>query len=307
MSRRHWALLLALAAIWGASYLFIEIALRDFSSSMVAAIRIVLGALVLTPVLLGSGVLRTLQGRWGIVVFVAMAQVAAPFVLIGEGQEEIPSALAGILVASAPVFTAILAVAFVPEERSEGLRLVGVLVGIGGVVILLGVDLGGSGEELLGGFAIVLASLGYAIGALIIRRRLNDVDPVGLAAVVLAVSAAITLPLAVATWPAEAPGLGPLAAITVLGAVGTGIAFAIYFRLLAEVGAARAFIVTYLAPGFAVVYGVVLLDEELTVATFAGLAAILAGAYLAVEGRLPWRPSATGRSPRSPGDSLPGP
>ena len=230
-----------------------------------------------------------------------------PFVLIGEGQEEIPSALAGILVASAPVLTAILAFAFVPEERSQGWQLFGVLLGIGGVAVLLGVDLGDSGEELLGGLAIVLASLGYAIGGLTIRRRLADVDPVGLAVVVLTISGAAALPLAIATAPAEMPGVGPIAAVAALGALGTGVAFAIFYRLIAEVGTARSFIVTYLAPGFAVVYGVVLLDEELTVATFAGLAAILAGAYLAVEGRLPWRPSARGPSRQSPAGSPPGP
>lgn len=302
MNRRHWTLLLALAAIWGASYLFIAIGLRDFSPGMVGFIRVALGALVLVPVVWGTGVLDSLRGRWALVAFVALVQVAAPFVLIGEGQEEIPSALAGILVASAPVFAAILAVMFVPDERSQGLQLVGVGAGIAGVAVLLGVDLGGSGSELLGGLAIVLASLGYAVGGLTVKRRLKEVDPIGLAAAVLALSAVMVAPLAVATAPSEMPGLGPIAALAALGAIGTGIAFGIFYRLIAEVGTGRTFIVTYLAPGFAVVYGATLLDEELTVSTFVGLGLILAGSLLAVEGRLPWQRRAVGAPGGAPVD-----
>jgi drug/metabolite transporter (DMT)-like permease len=294
MHRRDWTLLLILAAIWGSSYLFIKIGLRDLSPAMVAFLRVALGAAVLVPIARQRGALGGLSAVWGMLALVALVQVAAPFLLIAGGEEEIPSSLAGILVASVPIFTAILAIFFDHEDRSEGLRAVGVLTGIVGVALLLGVDLSGSGVELLGGLAVVLASLGYAIGGLLVKKRLAAVQPLGIASAVMVFSAIMLAPVAALTAPGGAPGVGPLAAVAVLGILGTGIAFAIFYLLLARVGPSRSFVVTYLAPGFAVIYGTLLLDEGITVSTIGGLALILAGSFLAVEGRLP------GRGPREP-------
>jgi drug/metabolite transporter (DMT)-like permease len=290
MDRRSWSLLLVLGAIWGASYLLIKIGLRDLSPSMVAFVRIALAALVLLPVAASQGALRGVRARAGWLALVGAVQVAGPFVLISAGEEEISSSLAGILVASVPLFTALLAIWVDHEERSQGLRLGGVLVGFGGVALLLGVDLGGSGSALLGGLAVVLASLGYAVGGLLVKHRLAGLAPVGMSAAVVTASAIFLLPPALLTAPEAAPGLGPAAAVAVLGVLGTGLAFVILYRLIASIGPARAWLVTYIAPGFAVVYGAVLLSEEVTVATLAGLALILFGSWLAAEGRLPLRP-----------------
>jgi drug/metabolite transporter (DMT)-like permease len=290
MDRRSWSLLLLLGAIWGASYLFIKIGLRDLSPSMVAFVRIALAALVLLPVAASRGALRGVRSRAGWLALVGAVQVAAPFVLISAGEVEISSSLAGILVASAPLFTALLAIWVDREERSQGIRLAGVLVGFGGVALLLGVDLGGSGSALLGGLAVVLASLGYAVGGFLVKHRLAGMAPVGMSAAVMAASTIFLLPPALLTAPEAAPGLGPAAAVAVLGVLGTGVAFVIFYGLIASIGPARAFLVTYIAPGFAVVYGALLLSEQVTVATMAGLALILAGSWLAAEGRLPWRP-----------------
>lgn len=289
MDRRSTFLLLVLAAIWGASYLFIEIGLRDLSAPLVAWMRIAFGAAVLVPLALRAGALRGLNGLWGPIVIVSIAQVAAPFVLIALGQEQITSSLAGILVGSAPIWTALLAYLFVAEERSEGIQLVGIALGVAGLALLLGVDLGG---ELLGGFAVILAALGYAIGGLLAKQRLGSVQPLGIAAIVLVVSTALSLPAALLTLPDSAPGIGPLAAIATLGIFGTGIAFAIFYELIAGVGPARTFLVTYLAPIFAVGYGVVLLDEPFGASSFAGLLLILVGSYLAAGGSLPRRGAA---------------
>ena len=293
MTRRSWTLLIVLAAIWGASYLLIKIGGRDLSPPMIAFGRIALGAAVLVPLALRAGALRDLGGLWGVIVVVSVAQIAAPFLLIALGEEEISSSLAGILVASAPIFTAILAIFFAAEERSEGARLLGVLAGVAGLVLLLGLDVGKGVPELLGGLAVVLAGLGYAIAGLLAKRRLAGVPSLGVAAIVLAVSTLLSLPAALATLPDEPPGLGPLAAIAALGIVGTGIAFAIFYELIATVGPARTFLVTYMAPVFAVAYGVLLLDEEFGPVTLAGLVLILAGSYAAAGGRVR---SGSGRS-----------
>ena len=281
MNRRSTTLLLTLAAIWGASYLLIKIAGRDLSPAMISFVRIALGALVLVPIALRRHALRDLAGLWPLILVVSIAQVAAPFILIALGEEEISSSLTGILVASAPIFTAILAIRFDPQERSEGSQTVGVLAGVVGLGLLLGLDVGGSGPELLGALAVVLAGLGYAIGGLLAKHRLRGVQPIGIAALVLAVSTPLSLPAALFTLPGDVPDLGPIAAITALGVLGTGIAFVIFYELIATIGPARTFLVTYLAPIFAVAYGVLLLDEAFGVVTLAGLLLIVGGSYLA--------------------------
>lgn len=276
--------LLLLASIWGASYMLIKIGLRDLSPPMVAWMRIALAAAVLVPWAASLGALGSVRGRSGTVVLVGAVQVAAPFLLIARGEEEISSALAGILVVTAPIFTAVLAIWVDHEERSEGVRLLGIVIGIAGVVALFGLDLSGSGSAVLGGLAVVLAGLGYAVGGFLVKHRLGDAPPIGVAAWVMVASMVWLLPVALATAPSSAPALGPVAAVAALGVVGTGIAFVIFYNLIARVGPARSFIVAYLAPGFAVVYGALLLGERVTVATMGGLALILAGSWLAVEG-----------------------
>jgi drug/metabolite transporter (DMT)-like permease len=297
MDRRSWTLLLALAAIWGASYMFIKIGVRDLSPGMVAWARIALAAIILLGWAGALGALRGLGGRVGTLAAVGAIQVAGPFWLISAGEVEISSSLAGILVAAAPLFTALLAIWVDHEERSEGLRLLGVVFGIVGVAVLLGLDLSGSGAELLGGLAVVLAALGYAIGGMLIKHRLAGAPPIGVAAWVMVASTLLLTPAAAATAPTSAPELGPVAAVVALGVLGTGVAFAIFYTLIRQVGPARAFIVAYLAPAFAVVYGALLLSEEITAATIGGLVLILAGSWLAVEGVMPWRRGEAGAPP----------
>jgi drug/metabolite transporter (DMT)-like permease len=290
MDRRSWSLLVVLGAIWGASFLLIEIGLRDLAPGLLAWARIALAALVLMAFAHASGALAGLRERLPGIMVLAAVQVAGPFLLIAAGQQEITSSLAGILMTTAPIFGAVLAIWVDHEERSSGLRLVGVILGFVGVVVLLGLDLDGSAMALLGGLAVVLAGLGYAVGGFIIKHRFGGYQPLGVAAAVMAGSAVWLTPAAIASVPPAAPGAGPLLAVVALGVVGTGVAFAIYYELFATVGPARTLIVAYLIPGFAVAYGALLLGESITVVTLAGLALILAGSWLAAEGRVPWRP-----------------
>ncbi|HYX78612.1 MAG TPA: DMT family transporter [Solirubrobacterales bacterium] len=300
--------LLLLASIWGASYMFIKIGLRDLSPSMVAFLRIALAAAVLMPVAASQGALRGLGRRAGMLALLGGVQVAGPFYLIPLGEQHISSAMAGILVATTPIFTALLAIWVDHEERSQGLRLAGVVVGIAGVVALFGLDLSGSHAAVLGGLAVVVASLGYAIGSFIVKHRFATARPLGLVACVMTASALLLLPPAAATLPSEAPGAGPLAAVAVLGVLGTGVAFVIFYALIASVGPARTMLVSYVAPGFAVVYGAALLGEEITAATIVGLALIVVGSWLAAEGRLPGAAGALlGNAPRpAPSEARPG-
>ena len=287
MPRRAWTLIVALGALWGASYLFIKIGLRDLSPAMIVFARTALGPLVLLPPALARGALRPLRGHVRFLVLLAAVQVAAPFVLITLGERSISSSLAGILVSTTPIFTALIAIQVDQEERVTGVGLAGVGVGIVGVGLVVGVDVAGSG--LLGALAVVLASLGYAAGGLMMKKRMRGVPALGSAAATMVASAALLVPAAVASWPAHVPAAGPVLAVVALGVGGTGIAFVIFYALIADVGPTKASLVTYIAPGFAVVYGVSLLHERFTIAAGAGLVLIVGGSWLAAEGRLPAR------------------
>jgi drug/metabolite transporter (DMT)-like permease len=287
--RRAWILLVLLASIWGASYLFIKIGLEDFSPAMVVFLRTLLAAAVLLPLALARGALAGLGARWWPVLVLAGVQVAGPFLLISWGEEEISSSLAGILVASAPILTALLAIFVDHDERVTRVGGLGIGIGIVGVVLLLGVDVGGDSAALVGGLAVVLASLGYAIGGFYLKARFKDTQPIGVVTATMSASALLALPLALASFPADAPGAGPIAAMAALGAGGTGIAFVMFYTLIADVGPTKASIVAYIAPVFAVFYGVAFRDEAFTLGTVVGMALILGGSWIAGQGRLPGR------------------
>jgi drug/metabolite transporter (DMT)-like permease len=270
--------MLVLSALWGASYLFIKIALDDLSPAGIVFTRTALAALSILPFAIRAGGLGEVLRRWWLVLALAAIQVAGPFLLISEGERHIASSLTGILVASAPVFTAILAVFMDHTERLDGKGAVGVAIAIAGIVLLFGVDIQGSG--VLGGLAVVLASVGYALGGHLLKRWFTGLRPIALVTGTMAASALLMLPLFLTSLP-DHVGADTAAAMSALGVGGTGIAFVIYYVLNAEIGPTRTAIVAYVAPVFAVVYGVTLLDESFTAGTAAGIVLILGGSWLA--------------------------
>jgi drug/metabolite transporter (DMT)-like permease len=290
MTRRSWLIVAATAALWGASYMFIKVALEDFSEGAIVCIRTALGAALLLSIAARRRVLGDLRGRVRWVAIIASVQVIGPFLLITYGENHISSSLTAILISSVPIFTALLALRFDHAERSQGWALVGIAVGIVGVALLFGVDLSGSADELLGGGMMLLAALGYAISWMLVKHKLAGAAPVTVAGGTMVVATLATLPLLVAAPPAGTPGLDAVGSLLALGAGGTGAAFVLYYTLIARIGPARASMVGYVAPAFSILYGVVLLDEALTPAAVGGLLLILAGSWLGAEGRLPWQP-----------------
>jgi drug/metabolite transporter (DMT)-like permease len=280
VNRRNWILLLALASMWGASYLFIKIALDDLSPAAIVFTRTALAALVLMPFAVKGGGMGPLWRLAPGLFALAAIQVAGPFLLISAGERHIASSLAGILVASAPIFTAILAIWIDSTERLHTRGAVGVAVGIVGVALLLGVDVGGSGAALVGGLMVVLAGLGYAIGGLALKKYFTGYQPIALVASTMSASALMTLPLAVIGAPSHV-GLDTAGAMLALGFGGTGISFVIYYTLNHAIGPTRTSLVAYVAPVFAVIYGVTLLDEKFGVTTAIGIVLIIGGSWLA--------------------------
>jgi drug/metabolite transporter (DMT)-like permease len=225
-------------------------------------VRTALGALVLAPLAVRRGGLAPLRTLALPVLALAAIQVAGPFLLISEGERWIASSLAGILVASAPIFTALIALGLTGEERANRWSVIGLAVGIAGVALLLGVDAGGTHLALLGACFVLLAGLGYAIGSYMVRRGFRSLEPVGLVAATMSASALLVLPFALATLPSHDPRAGTWAALAALGVGGTGVAFVLFYTLIQRHGPARGTIVAYIAPAFAVLYGVTLRGEH---------------------------------------------
>jgi drug/metabolite transporter (DMT)-like permease len=293
VSRRSWTLLLTLSALWGSSYLFIKLALEDdLSPAVIVAVRTALAALVLLPLAAQRGTLGGLRANVAPILLLAVVQMGGPLLLIAAGEQYISSSLTGILVATAPIFTFLLAFAQYGQERASGLSLGGVAIGIAGVALLLGVDSGGGGAALAGGLMIVAASFGYGIGGWVVKRQVRDVQPVAMVGATAAVAALLTAPAALLSLPPELPGFKAGASMLALGVLCTGAAFVIFYSLVSSDGPARASLVGYIAPGFSVVYGVTLLSEGFTVTTAVGLVAITGGSWLAAESRWPWQPRA---------------
>lgn len=310
MSTRGWALFAAASVIWGIPYLFIKIAVDELSPSVVAWSRLALAAAVLLPVAWKLGALRGLRERWRILTVFAAVEMAVPWPLLGFGEVHISSSLAAILVATVPLFVALLATRFDHSERPTVTRFVGMLIGLAGVVALVGIDIGGKGDELLGALAVLVVAFLYAIGPMIVKRRLSDVDPLGPVAASLGIAALLVTPPALASLPDSTPSADTFASIAVLGLVCSAVGFLVFFRLIAEIGPGRATVITYINPVVALALGVVVLDESITTGVVVGLLLILAGSWLSTDGRLPpglaslaerWR----GR-PRARGSEAPG-
>ena len=282
MSRRALAALLALAATWGASYLLIAIALESLSPAALTEGRFLLGALLVTALTARRGELGALRGRWRAVALLALVQQAAPMLLIAFGERHIPSALAGTLVASTPLWAALLAPAL-GGTSPRALQWTGLIVGIVGVGILLGADT--TGGALFGGALVLLAALGYAIGASWTGRKFPAVPRMALLTGVLWSSTAFLAPPALASLPHHVPSLASVLAVAALGLIGTGAAFVVMYWLISDIGPERTVLVTYLAPVFAVGYGATLRDEPFGVSSVVGMLLVLGGAYLA--GRRP--------------------
>lgn len=279
MSRRHLIMLLALAAIWGASFMLIEIALRELAPSTLILLRLGFGALALAAYVPLSGAsFGPLRPYAAPLALLGLLNTAIPFFLISWGQQYIDSGLAAIFNASAPLFTALLALGLDHAQRVTGLRLVGLVLGFGGIVALVGFEPGGGERAVVGSLAVVAAALCYALGALYAGRRFRGLPPLLVSFGALAWATLFALPPGVAQ--ANAFGWETLVAMLVLGVGATAVAYLLYFGLIAGAGASRAILVTYLVPALALVYGATFLDEEVSALALAGLALVLTGVAL---------------------------
>jgi len=279
VSRRYAFLLFVLSAIWGSSYLFIKVGVRDLSPAVLIEIRLACAG----PILLAFAASRygfaDVRRAWREGIVLGVLNAAVPFTLIAWGETYVDSGVAAVANASVPIFLAILAFWFVPSERSTGLRAVGVVVGIAGVAVLAGVHPEGGWNGALGTGAIVLASISYAAANLYAGRRMGVGGPV-LASASMVVAFVVLAPLALASLPSHAPGWKSVGSGVVLGVFGTALAQILAYRLIRLYGSSRAVLVAYMLPAFALAYGAVFLHEAVTIQKLVGLLLILGGVGL---------------------------
>ena len=278
--RAYLTLLLTLAAIWGASYMFIEIALRDLEPTTMMAARLVIAVAFVGGLMALRGTLGRLRraGFWTFAL--GIINSAAPFTLIAWGQKHIDSGVAAIANATVPLFVAILAIWLAQSERASGLRVVGIALGLIGVGVLTGAQPEADGWAIAGTLAVVAASILYALAGILLQRHTERLDPITLSMATLIGATISLVPFGIVQAPRELPGWEATAAVVALGILGTGVGMLVFMRLLGTFGALRAGFVTYLLPVTALLYGTLLLDEQVTAWMVVGMLLILAGVAL---------------------------
>jgi drug/metabolite transporter (DMT)-like permease len=280
-------MLIGLSLIWGASFLFIKIAVRDLAPATLILGRLGLAAITLAliaPFAVGSRetlVQLRANAKW--LAVVALVNTAIPFWLLSWGETRIQSGLASILQAAVPIFNAVIAFVAFREMRVTGIRLAGVVVGFVGVALLVGAQPEG---KALGALAVVGMALGYGFGGLLIGRHLPHVHPLVVALASTSISAVLAAPAGIAQAVETSIGWRPIASVVVLGVVGTAIAYLLFFALIRGPGPAYAALCTYLIPPIALAYGAIFLNEHFGVSAFLALLVILAGVALG-SGRVP--------------------
>jgi drug/metabolite transporter (DMT)-like permease len=283
-------MILTLAAMWGASYLFIKLAVEDIPPAAMTDLRLSIAAALLTGYLAtrigGSAAVAVLRAAWRPCLVLGVINAALPMTLVAWGETHIDSSIAGIAQASVPIFVAILGLRFLPHDPLRAGQIAGLALGLLGVGLITGVHPSGGAWAIAGTLAVVFSSLSYASGGIYGQLRVHDTAGPVLAAGSMIAGAVVLLPFAAADPPTQAPGATALAGLLALVLVPTFLGQLLLFRILRLYGSRRLSLVTFLMPGFAIVYGAVLLDEPVSVVAITGLALILLGVALASGQRL---------------------
>ena len=281
MTRRHLGLFVLVGFLWGVPYLFMRVAVREWEPSVVVFGRVVIGAAILFPIAIRRGVVKeTLRGFKWIFIY-ALFEMCGPWYLITHAETKINSGLAGLLVATVPIWSTIYSSLAGDKTVWHHKRLLGIVIGFIGLVLIVGIETISGTADTLSVFQTVLAAILYSTAMAIILKGMPNGDGVAINAIAMAITAIIFAPSAILSWPEKTPSFNATASLIGLGVLSTGIAFMVYFKLVKEIGQARGSMVTYLNTAFAVVLGVLILGEPLTIGIIVGLPLVLVGSYFA--------------------------
>jgi drug/metabolite transporter (DMT)-like permease len=282
MTRRSWLLFAAMCAIWGIPYLMIRVAVRDLAPGTLVFARTAIGGLILLPLALTRGGFGPVLRRWRPLVAFTAIELAAPWLLLGNAEKQLSSSLTGLLVAAVPLVGVVVGRIVGDGDRVDVARAAGLVLGIVGVGMLVGLDLGEIHAASLAELAVVV--IGYAVAPVIMARRLADLPSIPVVSASLLICAAGYLPYAVLRPPHRLAGT-VVASVITLGVVCTAVAFVVFFALIADIGPARATVITYVNPAVAVACGIAFLGEHFTAGMAVGFPMILAGSVLAARRR----------------------
>jgi drug/metabolite transporter (DMT)-like permease len=277
MTRRGWLLFTAMSLIWGIPYLLIKIAVADVDPLAVALGRTLIGALVLLPIALHRRVLGPVFRRWKVLLVYTLIEISGPWLLLGHAETKLNSSTAGLLLAVVPMIAAII-LTVTGHDRFDARRIVGLLIGFTGVVSLVGLDI--HFDDLTAVGLVMLVAVGYAVGPIIINRRLADLPPIGVVTASLIVATVFYAPFTALSWPIRMTTEAAWS-IAGLGVICTAVAFVLFFALIAEAGPARATVITYINPAVAITLGVLLLNEPFTAGMAIGFPLVILGSVLA--------------------------
>jgi drug/metabolite transporter (DMT)-like permease len=283
MTRRGLLLFAAMCVIWGIPYLLIRVAVSEVSPAVLVFLRTGVAAVILAPLVLRRGGVGALRGRWIALLAFAAAEVAIPWLFLASAEQQITSALAGLLISAVPLVGVVIATSLGNREHLGLASLSGLLLGLAGVGLIVGFDLRASSMTAL--LEMIVVVVGYAVGPVILARYLTGVPSVTVIGVSLALCSLVYAPVALIEWPHAAIGPNVVAAVAVLAVVCTAIAFLLFFALIAETGPVRATVITYVNPAIAAILGVAVLRERLTWGMGAGFVLVLAGSILATRRR----------------------
>ena len=284
MSRRNLILFLLSGFLWGIPYLFIRVAVdsdNGISPAIVVFGRVFIGALILIPIAIYDKSFFTAIKGWKYIAVYALFEMVGPWILIGTAEQKISSGLAGLLVSSVPIFSTLIASYYGDKTVWQPRRLIGIVIGFLGVFLLVGIESFTGSSDLISILMTLAASLGYAFAVIYITRKMPGASGVAINGIAMAMTAVFYSPALFLLWPDRAVSANAIYALIALGVFSTGIAFAVFFTVMAEIGPTRASLVTYMNTAFAVVLGVLILSEPLTVGIIVGLPLVLIGSYLA--------------------------
>lgn len=279
MSRRGWILFLLLGFIWGLPYLLIKVAVDELTPPVIIFLRVFIAAAVLIPIAWKKGYLSQLSGHWPWIIGFALIEMAGPFGALTYAEIRLSSSMTGLLVAAVPIVAAIIAWRLGMDDRLTGTRLAGLGIGILGVAALVGLDV--TGGDVGSVAALMITVVGYALGPIIVARKLTEVPALAAIAMAVLINSIIYAPFAYFTWPTSSVSAITWASVIALGLICTALAFILFFALVAEVGPARTTVITYINPAVAVVLGIVILSEPITAGLLIGFPLILLGSFLA--------------------------
>lgn len=285
MTKRGWLLFALMAVLWGMPYLFIKEAVATFEPQAIVAGRTLIGALVLLPLAIRAGALRPALAKWPWVLAFGVIEMAGPFLLLGKAEQVLPSGLTGLLVATVPLVSTVIAIGGGDRAARRPLRLVGLMLGIAGVVIVvMGTGLEAHGPGTVGAvIEVLIVAVFYAIAPFIVARKLGDVPSLGSISLALTVVGLAYLPWAIVSFD-EPPTLRSGGSLLALGVLCTAVAFVGFFALIKEVGPVNAPLFTYVNPIVAITLGVVILGEPFDSGLLIGAPIVLVGCWLAATG-----------------------